>query len=125
MRFVAMMCFTYMDRTHYYFVWFTGEPKPHVSVAFVFYFLFLSHSVLLSLSLSLSLSVLSLSVESICITSGLGFNGYDGKGEPRWDLTKTIDPLAVEFGTNPRQMVLAWNVGAQTWLRRFLFYLLL
>ena len=62
--------------------------------------------------------------ESISNASGLGFNGYDEYGLAKWDLVKTMDPLSLEFGTNVRQQVQAWNVQTATWLRRcqqFLF----
>lgn len=57
--------------------------------------------------------------ESISNASGLGFNGYDKHGLARWDLVKTMDPLSLEFGTNVRQQVQAWNVQTATWLRRY------
>ena len=32
----------------------------------------------------------------VCNASGLGFNGYDERGRPKWDLLKNIDILNVE-----------------------------
>ncbi len=32
----------------------------------------------------------------VCNSSGLGFNGYDENGAPRWDLLKNFDFLKLE-----------------------------
>ena len=37
--------------------------------------------------------------------SGLGFNGYDEKGEPRWDLVTNVN--IIEFEVRPACLVLA------------------
>ena len=57
-------------------------------------------------------------VESICNAGGLGFNGYDDKGNEQWDLVRGIDVYKLEFPTNARDVVLAWNICTTTWLRR-------
>ena len=56
--------------------------------------------------------------ESICNTAGLGFNGYDKRGVARWDLVTNVDPFHLEFGTNTREQVQAWNIATGTWIKR-------
>ncbi|KAL5493215.1 hypothetical protein EMCRGX_G014362 [Ephydatia muelleri] len=57
-------------------------------------------------------------VESINNYIGLGFSGYDKKGKPVWNVCKNINVFDVEFGTNYRALITAWNVTTSLWLRR-------
>ena len=34
--------------------------------------------------------------DAICNASGLGFNGYDPKGQPKWDLISNVDIINFE-----------------------------
>ena len=56
--------------------------------------------------------------DAICNTAGLGFRGYDKMGTAQWDLVTNVKPLSLEFGTNAREQVQAWNIGTVTWLKR-------
>ena len=35
-------------------------------------------------------------VDSVNNTAGIGFNGYDDRGFPKWDQVSNIDPLVIE-----------------------------
>ena len=56
--------------------------------------------------------------ESISNSAGLGFNGYDEQGLPRWDLVKAIDIKGFEMGVNCKEQTNAWNINTQKWLKR-------
>ena len=56
--------------------------------------------------------------DSINNLAGLGFNGYDVFGRPRWDLVSNIFPLEIEFALNMRDVVIRWNAQSSNWLRR-------
>jgi len=60
--------------------------------------------------------------ESSNILSGFGFNGYDEKGNVKWDRVINVEMLKVEFCENPRALTLYWNMTAGKWLRNH-FYL--
>ncbi len=38
--------------------------------------------------------------DCVCVASGLGFNGYDPNGEPKWDLLTNFDFKNVEVQVN-------------------------
>lgn len=56
--------------------------------------------------------------EAISNMSGLGFSGYDSKGQPKWNLISNMDFLRFEFSLNLRDAIHAWNKTTQNWLRR-------
>ncbi|TIC02476.1 MBOAT-domain-containing protein [Wallemia mellicola] len=56
--------------------------------------------------------------EGACIISGLGFNGYNEKnGRTRWDRVRNIDVLGVELAQNVKELLDAWNMNTNVWLR--------
>ncbi|KAJ2946043.1 hypothetical protein O0L34_g4962 [Tuta absoluta] len=55
--------------------------------------------------------------EAICNNSGMGFNGYDTDGQPKWDKMSNIDVFDFEFAQNFRTAIAAWNKNTNTWLR--------
>lgn len=55
--------------------------------------------------------------EAICNNSGMGFNGYDSDGTPRWDKMSNIDVFGFEFAQNFRIAVSSWNKNTNSWLR--------
>ena len=57
--------------------------------------------------------------DSINNLAGLGFNGYDAFGRPRWDLVSNIFPLEIEFALNMRDIATRWNAQSSNWLRRY------
>ncbi len=56
------------------------------------------------------------SINNLC---GLGFSGYDEKGQPKWDITTNAFPTNVELASNPRDIFANWNICSAIWLRRF------
>ncbi|XP_045497114.1 lysophospholipid acyltransferase 6 [Colias croceus] len=55
--------------------------------------------------------------EAICNNSGMGFNGYDNDGTPKWDKMSNIDVFAFEFAQNFRTAIASWNKNTNAWLR--------
>ncbi len=55
------------------------------------------------------------SINNLC---GFGFHGYNERGQPKWDLVTNVFPMKVEFASNPRDVMINWNVCAAIWLRR-------
>lgn len=68
---------------------------------------------LLIVCLSLNLA------ESVCNSSGFGFNGFSEDGKEKWDLVNIMDIHQFELGNNPRAVTLAWNIPTTTWVRRY------
>lgn len=57
-------------------------------------------------------------LDSINNTAGIGFNGYDDRGFPKWDQVSNIDPLVIETATSIRVYATQWNAATSRWLRR-------
>lgn len=38
--------------------------------------------------------------EAVCNASGLGFNGFDEKGNAKWDLASNVNVIRVEVSSN-------------------------
>ncbi|KAL4712267.1 hypothetical protein ACJJTC_004029 [Scirpophaga incertulas] len=55
--------------------------------------------------------------EAICNNSGMGFNGYDSEGKPKWDKMSNIDVIGFELAQNFRAALASWNKNTNTWLR--------
>lgn len=55
--------------------------------------------------------------EAICNNSGMGFNGYDQNGKPKWDKMSNIDVFGFESAQNFRIAVASWNKNTNAWLR--------
>ncbi|XP_053214469.1 lysophospholipid acyltransferase 6-like [Panonychus citri] len=56
-----------------------------------------------------------------CNAAGLGFNGFNSKNEPKWDLLDPVDILRFEFSHNLREALATWNKPTQCWLRRSIY----
>jgi lysophospholipid acyltransferase 1/2 len=56
--------------------------------------------------------------EAISNASGLGFNGYESNGEPKWNLISNMNLWKFETCLNFREAIHAWNKTTQSWLRR-------
>lgn len=56
--------------------------------------------------------------EAISNASGLGFNGYDSNGKPKWNLISNMNLWKFETCLNFRDAIHAWNKTTQSWLRR-------
>ncbi|KAJ3171322.1 lysophospholipid acyltransferase, partial [Irineochytrium annulatum] len=59
--------------------------------------------------------------EGACIIAGIGFNGYDEKGKPRWDRAENVDIFNLEFASNPQTMMGGWNKRTNYWLRNSVY----
>ncbi|KAK9884428.1 hypothetical protein WA026_007275 [Henosepilachna vigintioctopunctata] len=55
--------------------------------------------------------------DAICNSSGLGFSGYNEKGEAKWDAMSNIEIVKFETGTNLKETIDAWNIRTNVWLR--------
>lgn len=56
--------------------------------------------------------------EAISNASGLGFNGYESDGKPKWNLISNMNLWKFETCLNFREAIHAWNKTTQSWLRR-------
>ncbi|PIA15801.1 MBOAT-domain-containing protein [Coemansia reversa NRRL 1564] len=59
--------------------------------------------------------------EGACILTGLGFDGYDEHGNPRWMDIANIHVRDVELGSSIKQLIDNWNIGTNTWLRNHVY----
>ena len=66
-----------------------------------------------------SVNYLLLLVESASNVAGLGFNGFDEKGNEKWDLVTNIDIVKFEFGSI-RDRIITFNGLTANWLKRYM-----
>jgi lysophospholipid acyltransferase len=66
--------------------------------------------------------------EGANIWSGMGFNGVDSEatkkaGKPvyKWDRASNVRPLALETATSIKEVTENWNLGADRWLRFYIY----
>ncbi|KAF7721953.1 Lysophospholipid acyltransferase 1 [Apophysomyces ossiformis] len=59
--------------------------------------------------------------ESACILCGFGFNGYDGHGNAKWDRLINVRIPGVEGAQSYKLLSEAWNIGANIWLRHYVY----
>ncbi|XP_031641002.1 lysophospholipid acyltransferase 1 [Contarinia nasturtii] len=59
--------------------------------------------------------------DAICNNSGLGFNGFEKDGNPKWDLISNINVISFELATNIRDAIGNWNMGTNQWLRMIVY----
>jgi hypothetical protein len=66
--------------------------------------------------------------EGQCIFSGMGYNGIDlaeqkktGKIVYKWDRASNVRPLALETATSIKEVTENWNLGADRWLRFYIY----
>ncbi|CUA70341.1 lysophospholipid acyltransferase [Rhizoctonia solani] len=59
--------------------------------------------------------------EGAAILSGLGFNGFNASGQPRWDKTANIDIKNIEFAPNFKVLLDSWNINTNIWLRNCIY----
>jgi len=62
-----------------------------------------------------------LMAEGSCILFGLGFNGYEKDGTPRWDGLSNIRPFDFIFATNHQQVIDSFNINTNDWVKRYIF----
>jgi len=53
--------------------------------------------------------------------SGLGFSGYDAKGNGRWETTCNIHPIGCETAITMNTIPIHWNVQTGMWLRHYVY----
>ncbi|XP_035660168.1 lysophospholipid acyltransferase 2-like [Branchiostoma floridae] len=56
--------------------------------------------------------------DAVANAAGLGFNGYDENGNPRWDLISNLNILKIEFATSLKMLIDNWNIQTSLWLKR-------
>jgi len=59
--------------------------------------------------------------EAVNNAGGLGFNGFDEKGQPRWNLLTNIKPFELERATSLKVTLDVWNIQTALWLRRICY----
>ncbi|CAE7187411.1 unnamed protein product [Rhizoctonia solani] len=59
--------------------------------------------------------------EGAAVLSGLGFNGFNASGQPRWDKTANIDIKNIEFAPNFKVLLDSWNINTNVWLRNCIY----
>ncbi|KAK4509413.1 Pantothenate kinase [Mucor velutinosus] len=59
--------------------------------------------------------------EAACVLCGFGFNGYDASGKARWDRFTNIYVRKCEFSQSIKEMLDHWNIGANRWLRYYVY----
>ncbi|CAF0959983.1 unnamed protein product [Adineta ricciae] len=59
--------------------------------------------------------------EAINNAAGLGLNGVDENGQPRWNLLTNIKPLKLETATSLKVVLDVWNMQTALWLRRICY----
>ena len=55
------------------------------------------------------------------IITGLGFTGFNAKGEPQWDGAANVKIMQIEFAPNFKSILDAWNVKTHIWLRECVY----
>ncbi|KAK0405170.1 hypothetical protein QR680_017836 [Steinernema hermaphroditum] len=60
--------------------------------------------------------------DAICNLSGFGFQKFDEHGNEDWDLVRSVDPWRVEMALSFKDVIDAWNITTQNWLRRVAYH---
>jgi lysophospholipid acyltransferase 1/2 len=56
--------------------------------------------------------------EAVNNAGGLGFNGIDEKGRPKWDLLTNIKPWQLETATSLKVILDYWNMRKSIYIYR-------
>jgi len=59
--------------------------------------------------------------EGVCNLCGIGYNGTDKQGNPKWDRCSNVDPIKCEFAENMRQITTYWNTKTGDWLKNYVY----
>ncbi|XP_048780362.2 lysophospholipid acyltransferase 2-like [Ostrea edulis] len=59
--------------------------------------------------------------EAVNNSAGLGFNGYDTKGQARWDLLNNVKIYELEVSDSLKVNIDCWNITTLVWLRRVIY----
>ena len=57
--------------------------------------------------------------EGACVLCGLGFNGYDKDGKPKWNRVSNIRPVTYETAESIKVLLEAWNMRTNVWLKNY------
>jgi len=56
-----------------------------------------------------------------CTVAGIGFSGYDAKGQPTFETATNIHPLGVTKAVTLNSIPLHWNIQTGMWLRNYVY----
>ena len=59
--------------------------------------------------------------EAVNNAGGLGFNGFDSKGQPKWDLLTNITPFRLETATSLKVVLDCWNIRKEEFFSKIFF----
>lgn len=59
--------------------------------------------------------------EAVNNAAGLGFNGYDDKGNAKWDLLNNVKIYELEVSNSLKVNIDCWNITTLVWLRRVIY----
>eukprot|EP01117_Protostelium_nocturnum_P011104 TRINITY_DN4032_c0_g1_i1.p1 TRINITY_DN4032_c0_g1~~TRINITY_DN4032_c0_g1_i1.p1 ORF type:complete len:466 (-),score=113.71 TRINITY_DN4032_c0_g1_i1:43-1440(-) len=59
--------------------------------------------------------------EGACNLIGIGYNGLDKNGKPKWDRCKNVQVLKVEWAPNMRSVTTYWNLRTGDWLKNYVY----
>ncbi|XP_014471117.1 PREDICTED: lysophospholipid acyltransferase 2 [Dinoponera quadriceps] len=59
--------------------------------------------------------------DAICNNSGFGFNGFDERGNARWDAASNVDVYQFETSLNFKTSIEHWNKRTNLWLRLVMY----
>lgn len=59
--------------------------------------------------------------EAVNNSAGLGFNGFDEKGNAKWDLLENVNIAGVEQATSQKEIIDNWNKTTTYWLRHVIY----
>jgi len=59
--------------------------------------------------------------EGACILAGVGYNGLDQHGKPKWDRACNMSVIKVEFPENIRSVTTFWNMKTADWLKNYVY----
>ncbi|KAI8099756.1 MBOAT, membrane-bound O-acyltransferase family-domain-containing protein [Halteromyces radiatus] len=59
--------------------------------------------------------------EGACVLCGIGFAGYDEKGNARWDRLTNINVVHCELPQSLKELSDYWNMGANRWLKHYIY----
>jgi len=59
--------------------------------------------------------------DAICNNAGIGYNGVDENGLPKWDKFTNVYILKFELATSLRESIDSWNLSTNRWLRMMVY----
>jgi len=59
--------------------------------------------------------------EGSCILSGVGFGGYDEKGNAKWNRLSNIKPWLFETSLTLQGIIQSFNINTNDWVKRYIF----